>query len=135
VTPANILLARDGRVLLADFGIARLAADTARLTAHGLMVGTVGYLSPEQVTGGDVGPAADVYALGLTLLEALTGAKAYPGPAAEAALARLTASPAISGNSSATVAGSAPANDGSRSLRASDRSRRGRDPAPRRQRC
>jgi eukaryotic-like serine/threonine-protein kinase len=95
VTPANILLARDGRVLLADFGIARLAADTARLTAHGLMVGTVGYLSPEQVTGGDVGPAADVYALGLTLLEALTGAKAYPGPAAEAALARLTASPAI----------------------------------------
>jgi serine/threonine protein kinase len=95
VTPANILLARDGRVLLADFGIARLAADTARLTAHGLMVGTVGYLSPEQVTGGDVGPAADVYALGLTLLEALTGAQAYPGPAAEAALARLTASPAI----------------------------------------
>jgi eukaryotic-like serine/threonine-protein kinase len=95
VTPANILLARDGRVLLADFGIARLAADTAHLTAQGLMVGTVGYLSPEQVTGGDVGPAADVYALGLTLLEALTGASAYPGPAAEAALARLTTPPLI----------------------------------------
>jgi serine/threonine protein kinase len=95
VTPANILLARDGRVLLADFGIARLAADTAHLTAQGLMVGTVGYLSPEQVTGGDVGPAADVYALGLTLLEALTGAQAYPGSAAEAALARLTAAPVI----------------------------------------
>ena len=95
VTPANILLARDGRVLLADFGIARLAADSAHLTAQGLMVGTVGYLSPEQVTGGDVGPAADVYALGLTLLEALTGAPAYPGPAAEAALARLTTPPAI----------------------------------------
>jgi eukaryotic-like serine/threonine-protein kinase len=93
VTPANILLARDGRVLLADFGIARLAADTAHLTAQGLMVGTVGYLSPEQVTGGDVGPAADVYALGLTLLEALTGEQAYPGPAAEAALARLTTPP------------------------------------------
>jgi serine/threonine protein kinase len=95
VTPANILLARDGRVLLADFGIARLAADTAHLTAQGLMVGTVGYLSPEQVTGGDVGPAADVYALGLTLLEALTGAQAYPGSAADAALARLTAAPVI----------------------------------------
>ena len=81
VTPANILLARDGRVLLADFGIARLAADTAHLTAQGLMVGTVGYLSPEQVTGGDVGPAADIYALGLTLLEALTGVQAYPGSA------------------------------------------------------
>jgi len=93
VTPANILLARDGRVLLADFGIARLAADSAHLTAQGLMVGTVGYLSPEQVTGGDVGPAADVYALGLTLLEALTGEQAYPGPAAEAALARLTTPP------------------------------------------
>ena len=95
VTPANILLARDGRVLLADFGIARLAADTAHLTAQGLMVGTVGYLSPEQVTGADVGPAADVYALGLTLLEALTGAQAYPGSAPEAALARLTALPSI----------------------------------------
>ena len=91
VTPANILLARDGRVLLADFGIARLATDTAHLTAHGLIVGTVGYLSPEQVTGGDVGPAADMYALGLSLLEALTGVQAYPGSAPEAALARLTA--------------------------------------------
>ncbi len=95
VTPANVLLARDGRVLLADFGIARLAADTAHLTAQGLMVGTVGYLSPEQVTGGDVGPAADIYALGLTLLEALTGVQAYPGSALEAALARLTAPPLI----------------------------------------
>jgi serine/threonine protein kinase len=95
VTPSNILLARDGRVLLADFGIARLAADTAHLTAQGLMVGTVGYLSPEQVTGGDAGPAADVYALGLTLLEALTGEQAYPGPVPEAALARLTARPVI----------------------------------------
>jgi serine/threonine protein kinase len=82
-------------VLLADFGIARLTADTAHLTAHGLIVGTVGYLSPEQVTGGDVGPAADVYALGLTLLEALSGVQAYPGSAPEAALARLAAPPSI----------------------------------------
>ena len=44
------------------------------------MVGTVGYLSPEQVSGGDVGPAADVYALGLTLLEALTGARPIRDP-------------------------------------------------------
>ena len=64
VTPANILLARDGRALLADFGIARLAADPAHLTAQGLVIGTVGYLSPEQVTGADAGPAADVYPSG-----------------------------------------------------------------------
>lgn len=95
VTPGNILLARNGRVLLADFGIARLAADTASLTGHGAVIGTPAYLSPEQVRGTAVGPATDVYALGLTLLEALTGTRAYPGPVTEAALARLSTGPAI----------------------------------------
>jgi eukaryotic-like serine/threonine-protein kinase len=93
VTPANILLVRDGRVLLTDFGIARLAGDTARLTRQGMMIGTPAYLAPEQVRGGDVGAAADVYALGLTLVEALTGTPVYQGPATEAALARLSAPP------------------------------------------
>ncbi len=95
VKPANVLLDQKGRVKLADFGIARLIGDTVRHTRTGTAVGTAAYLSPEQVRGLDVTGAADVYALGLTLLEALTGERAYPGSPTEAALARLHTSPPI----------------------------------------
>lgn len=92
VKPANILLARDGRVLLADFGIARLV-DTAHMTRAGDVVGTPAYFAPEQVAGEPVGPAADVYALGLVLLECLTGQRAYEGTSMEVAMARLAREP------------------------------------------
>jgi tRNA A-37 threonylcarbamoyl transferase component Bud32 len=103
VKPANVLLADlpDGAadpgepyVKLTDFGVARLLDDT-RTTQDGFTVGTANYLSPEQVTGEACGPAVDVYALGLVLLEALTGRIAYPGVGAEAALARLRQPPYI----------------------------------------
>ncbi len=95
VKPANVLLDQRGRVKLADFGIARLIGDTVRHTRTGTAVGTAAYLSPEQVRGVEVTGAADVYALGLVLLEALTGERAYPGSPTEAALARLHAPPPI----------------------------------------
>ncbi|MCU1674123.1 MAG: putative serine/threonine protein kinase [Frankiales bacterium] len=94
VKPANVLLGKDGRVRLTDFGIARLV-DAAKVTATGLTVGTASYLSPEQVTAEPVGPAADVYALGLVLLECLTGKREYPGSAVEVALARLSRQPEV----------------------------------------
>jgi eukaryotic-like serine/threonine-protein kinase len=94
VKPGNVLLGGDGRVRLTDFGIARLV-DAARVTATGLTVGTAAYLSPEQVTAEPVGPPADVYALGLVLLECLTGKREYPGSAVEGALARLSRQPEI----------------------------------------
>jgi tRNA A-37 threonylcarbamoyl transferase component Bud32 len=81
-------------VKLADFGIARFA-DGARLTMTGTTLGTATYLSPEQATGSDVGPATDVYALGLVLLECLTGRKAFTGTVAEVAAARLTTDPPV----------------------------------------
>lgn len=76
VKPANVLLTGDDRAKLTDFGIARLV-DAVRHTATGLTVGTAPYFSPEQVRGGVVGPPSDVYALGLVLLETLTGQREY----------------------------------------------------------
>ncbi|MDX6214769.1 MAG: eukaryotic-like serine/threonine-protein kinase [Frankiales bacterium] len=92
VKPGNVLLGRVPK--LTDFGIARLV-DAAKVTTTGLMVGTAAYLAPEQVAGEPIGPAADVYALGLLLLEVLTGTREYEGPPVEAAMARLSRPPAI----------------------------------------
>ena len=89
IKPANILLARlDDAVppfgsdvpiaKLGDLGVARML-DSAHLTEPGTTVGTANYLSPEQLRGQPTGPPSDVYSLALVLLEALTGAMAYPG--------------------------------------------------------
>jgi serine/threonine protein kinase len=95
VKPANVLLEQDGEhVKLADFGIA-LLRDAARVTGTGTVIGTAAYLAPEQVLGQPVTGEADVYALGLMLLEALTGKQAYEGSAVEAATARLARAPEI----------------------------------------
>ncbi len=69
--PANVLLAADGPRVI-DFGIAK-ALEGAGLTATGMFVGTPGFLSPEQIEGGDATPASDVFALGAVLVYAATG--------------------------------------------------------------
>ncbi|MBF4625312.1 serine/threonine-protein kinase [Clavibacter sp. VKM Ac-2872] len=100
VKPANVLLARPeeddepAAAKLTDFGIARLV-DGTRLTSTGSIVGTVSYLSPEQALGEDVGAPTDVYALGLVLLECLTGRRTFPGTAAESTMARVVRDPEI----------------------------------------
>lgn len=94
VKPGNVLLDATGRVCLSDFGIARLA-DATRVTVPGMTSGTAAYLAPEQLSGEDVGPPADVYALGLVLLEALTGRREYTGTAVEAAMSRLQRDPVV----------------------------------------
>jgi serine/threonine protein kinase len=94
VKPANILLSHAGAAKLADFGIARIV-DGVRHTSTGLTIGTAPYLAPEQVTGQHVGPPADVYALGLVLLECLTGRREYTGGPVETAMARLHRQPAV----------------------------------------
>ncbi|MFJ4465997.1 bifunctional serine/threonine-protein kinase/ABC transporter substrate-binding protein [Streptomyces sp. NPDC089424] len=71
VKPANVLLAADGPRLI-DFGIARSVGATA-LTADGVVVGSPGYLSPEQARGLPVGPPSDVFSLGCVLAHAATG--------------------------------------------------------------
>ncbi|MFD8494528.1 protein kinase [Amycolatopsis sp. NPDC059657] len=91
--PGNILLAGD-EPLLGDFGIAHLVEATA-ITRTGEVVGTAAYMAPEQVLSQEVGPAADIYALGLVLLECLTGYREYPGTAVESAVARVHRQPVI----------------------------------------
>ena len=73
VKPQNVLLDDAGRVYLADFGIAKILESAGGLTASGMITGTPQYMAPEQATGLKIGPAADVYALGIVAYEMFTG--------------------------------------------------------------
>ncbi|WP_262007427.1 bifunctional serine/threonine-protein kinase/ABC transporter substrate-binding protein [Streptomyces sp. FIT100] len=86
VKPANVLLAADGPRLI-DFGIARAVGATA-LTTDGSVVGSPGYLSPEQARGRSVGPPSDVFSLGCVLAHAATGRPAFGTGGAAAVLYR-----------------------------------------------
>ncbi|MFF3992372.1 serine/threonine-protein kinase [Streptomyces cyaneofuscatus] len=72
VKPGNVLLARSGQVLLTDFGIAAIEGDST-ITRTGELVGSIDYLAPERVRGGDPGPASDLWSLGATLYTAVEG--------------------------------------------------------------
>lgn len=86
VKPGNVLLTADGPRLI-DFGIAR-AADATALTAAGLVVGTPGFLPPEQASGDTAGPAGDVFSLGCLLAYAATGRTPFGSGAVDALLYR-----------------------------------------------
>jgi eukaryotic-like serine/threonine-protein kinase len=73
VKPANVLVGPDGRVKVADFGIAKAIPAGADLTTTGAVLGTVRYLSPEQVEGSPVDERSDLYSVGVVLYELLTG--------------------------------------------------------------
>ena len=100
IKPGNVLLQSSAlpdhefTAKLADFGIAYLM-DSTRLTVAGGLVGTAGYLSPEQARGDVPAPMSDVYSLGLVLLEALTRTRAFPGSLVESISARLVSDPPI----------------------------------------
>jgi serine/threonine protein kinase len=89
VKPANILIGSDGLARLTDFGIARLV-DTSTLTLTGTMLGTATYMAPEQLENHAVGPSADVWSLGIVLLECLTGERVYAGTPSEVLARRMS---------------------------------------------
>jgi serine/threonine-protein kinase len=82
VKPANVLVAPGGRLLLADFGVARLEDDDSLVTRTGALLGTPSFMSPEQAQGEVVDARSDLYAVGATLYQLATGSLPYSGPTA-----------------------------------------------------
>ena len=94
--PANVLLAADGPHVI-DFGISRAFEGTS-VTAAGMVVGTPGYMSPEQAEGAQAGPASDVFSLGCVLAFAATGNAPFGGGSAASVLYRVvTGQPDLTG--------------------------------------
>src|SRR5678815_1150735 len=78
IKPANVILTDDGFVRIVDFGLALLIGDS-RVTTSGVTVGTVAYMSPEQTSGSKVSANTDIWSLGVTLYELLTGHLPFRG--------------------------------------------------------
>lgn len=95
IKPSNIMITREGWVYLTDFGLAREVASTADLTRTGTVMGTPEYMSPEQAEGlPGIGPATDIYALGVVLYQALSNALPFEADTPMAMLAaRLVQAP------------------------------------------
>jgi WD40 repeat protein len=103
VKPDNVWLAADGTAALGDFGIAT-RLDTERVTEKGVVVGTVRYLSPEQIRGSPGGPSSDLYSLGVTLYELVCGQPPFTASDPELVLAQhLTVAPVPPSEHDATV--------------------------------
>jgi serine/threonine-protein kinase len=79
VKPGNVLVGATDRAYLTDFGLAKEISGDPGLTDEGRWLGTVGYAAPEQIRGRPAGERSDVYSLGATLYEAVTGTPPYPG--------------------------------------------------------
>lgn len=88
IKPANVLLTKEGRAKIADFGIARLDAGAA--TGAGMMLGTPNYMAPEQIAGAVVDHRADLFAVGVILYETLTGQLPFAGRNISETVLRLT---------------------------------------------
>lgn len=87
IKPGNIIILKDGTVKVTDFGIARI--DSTSMTAHGSVVGTPSYMSPEQFTGGEIDRRSDIFSTGVVLFELLTGQKPFPGKSATEVMYKL----------------------------------------------
>ena len=92
--PGNIWLTSDGVAKIGDFGLA-VSSERSRLTQEGMMVGTPFYMPPEQATGGEVTPQADLYSLGATLYEMVTGRPPFVGETFEAVIGQHLNTPPV----------------------------------------
>jgi len=83
IKPANVLVAPGGKILLADFGVARLETEDSLVTKTGALLGTPAYMSPEQAAGDIATAKSDLYSLGATLYQLATGTLPYAGSPAK----------------------------------------------------
>ncbi len=86
IKPANIMIGRDGKVKVTDFGLARSLQATTALTLSNQVLGTPHYMAPEQIKSMDIDERVDIYALGITLWQFLTGKLPFDGPTPMAVL-------------------------------------------------
>jgi hypothetical protein len=91
--PGNVLLTNGGEPKITDFGLAKLQQEGAKLTQLGAVLGSPGYMSPEQASGSGVDHRTDVYALGVTIFEMLTGRCPFEGDTAQVLAAHITQAP------------------------------------------
>ncbi|MGZ3455124.1 MAG: tetratricopeptide repeat protein [Polyangiales bacterium] len=89
VKPENVLVGRDGRVRITDFGLAEVVAEASLQTRVGMLVGTPAYMAPEQLEGRVADERSDQFAFAVMLWEALHGERPYPGDTLEAILASM----------------------------------------------
>ena len=102
--PANILITKTAGIKLLDFGLAKIgkatgpsdATKTMALTSEGQILGTLYYMSPEQLQGHDAGPTSDIFSFGLVLYEMLTGKRAFDGTSQASVIAAILERPAPS---------------------------------------
>ncbi|MCP4449781.1 MAG: serine/threonine protein kinase [Myxococcales bacterium] len=83
IKPANVMVTKKGRLVLADFGVARVGDDDSVVTRTGAVLGTPAYMSPEQASGEEVDARSDLYSLGATLYRLATGSVPYGGSSAQ----------------------------------------------------
>jgi serine/threonine protein kinase len=88
IKPSNIMVLRDGRAVIVDFGIAAMRGHS-RLTVPNQMVGSIQYMSPEQLEGKEIGTGADIFATGVVLYQLLTGALPFDAPDLAATMLRI----------------------------------------------
>jgi serine/threonine-protein kinase PpkA len=93
IKPTNLLLRDAGVLVLTDFGVAKRIDQPSDSTVHGEILGTPHYMSPEQAQGGEIGPGADIYSLGVIFYEMLTGQRLYPGETVIELLSQQTIAP------------------------------------------
>ncbi len=90
IKPANILVDHQGRVRVTDFGVAKVTQAATQLTADGTFIGTPQYMSPEQCGVGEVGPRSDLFSLGVTVYELLTGRTPFQGDTPASLIFKIT---------------------------------------------
>src|SRR4029079_3652931 len=91
IKPANIRIDDEGRGRIMDFGIAHVTS--SKMTRTGVMVGTPAYMAPEQIVGGPVSPATDIFSVGSVMYELLTGTKPFEGETLQTIMYKIVSQP------------------------------------------